>query len=179
VGKRKRGIDSTDRPRSSVAKGRFVQIPFELFECDAYSTLPSGAQCLLIEFIKLCWPDRNGRVGMSQDRASSIAKCSKKTAAKYLELLLERGFIKLTKGELWQQRLAREYAVTSVSRQGRKPTFEYLQWNEGQNFFGGNKKFTVVNETPALGKTRPQKRYNFESLVDLEYQPLITTKVNQ
>lgn len=134
----------------SKSKGQYVQLPNELIESDAYRSLPSGARCLLIEFMRIVFPDRNGKIGMSHDRAATLVNCTKKTAGKYIEMLLQRGFLKLVKGELWQERKAREYALTAASRQGRSPTYEYLDWREGDNFFGKEQLFAGVNQTPEL-----------------------------
>ncbi len=130
--------------------GQFICLYSELTESLAYRSLSSGARCLLQEMMALAWPDRNGRLAMSHERAAGLVRCTKKTAGTYLERLLARGFIKLEKGELWQQRLAREYSLTMVTRQGRRPSHDYLRWSEGDNFFGTNKKFAGVNETPEL-----------------------------
>ena len=131
--------------------GPFIYLYFELTESLAYRSLSSGARCLLQEMMALAWPDRNGRVAMSHERAAGLVRCTKKTAGTYLEKLLVRGFIKLEKGEIWQERLAREYSITMATRQGRQPSHEYLRWLEGDNFYGKNKKFAGVNETPELG----------------------------
>ena len=142
-----------------VAKegGQFIYLYAELTESVAYRSLCPGARCLLQEMMALVWPDRNGRVAMSHERAAGLVGCTKKTAGKYLEMLLVRGFLKLEKGELWQQRLAREYSLTMVTRQGRQPSHDYLRWSEGDNFFGANKKFAGVNETPEQEHLKPQK----------------------
>ena len=137
--------------------GQFICLYSELTESLAYRSLSSGARCLLQEMMALAWPDRNGRLAMSHERAAGLVRCTKKTAGTYLERLLARGFIKLEKGELWQQRLAREYSLTMVTRQGRQPSHDYLRWSEGDNFFGANKKFAGVNETPEQEHLKPQK----------------------
>jgi hypothetical protein len=131
--------------------GQFIQFSQELRDSEAYRSLKPGARCLLIELMMLVWPDRNGKIGMSHAKASLLIGCSKKTAGKYFEMLLSRGFIKVEKGELWQERLAREYSLTMATRQGRQPSHEYLSWTEGMNTYGGNKKLAGVKETPELG----------------------------
>ena len=40
----------------SKSKGQYVQLPNELIESDAYRSLPSGARCLLIEFMRIVFP---------------------------------------------------------------------------------------------------------------------------
>lgn len=137
--------------------GQFIIFSRELFDSDAYRSLSNGARCLLMELMMLVWPDRNGKIGMSHEKASLLIRCSKKSAGKYFEMLLIRGFIKIEKGELWQERLAREYSLTMATRQGRQPSHEYLSWTEGMNFYGGNKKLAGVKETPELGENKPQK----------------------
>ena len=149
MSKKKKKINRYDHVQTKN-RGQFVQVPHELLESAAYRSLPSAARCLLFEFMRLVWPNRNGKIGMSHEKAAELISCTKKTAGKHIEMLLQRGFIKLVKGELWQQRKAREYAVTSATRQGRSPTFEYLSWQEGDNFFGKERLFAGVDETPEL-----------------------------
>jgi len=149
MARKKVAVNKYDRIQSK-SKGQFVQLPNELIESDAYRSLPPGARCLLIEFMRIVFPDRNGKIGMSHDRAARLVNCTKKTAGKYIEMLLQRGFLKLVKGELWQERKAREYALTSASRQGRSPTYEYLGWREGDNFFGKEQWYAEMNQTPEL-----------------------------
>ena len=130
--KTKWGIDV---PRTEKGM-QFIAIGKSLYDCDAYKTLPSGAKILLQELMRLCYPNNNGRVGMSQQRAAEFAGVTKKTAGSYLNLLAERGFIVISKYEMWKQRMSREYRVTACSCNGKAPTEDYLDWEEGQNLFG-------------------------------------------
>ena len=91
--KTKWGIDI---PRTEKGM-QFIAIGKSLYDCDAYKTLPSGAKILLQELMRLCYPNNNGRVGMSQQRAAEFAGVTKKTAGSYLNLLAERGFIVIAK----------------------------------------------------------------------------------
>ncbi len=127
-----------DVPRTEKGM-QFITISKNLYDCDAYKTLPSVAKILLHELMRLCYPNNNGRVGMSQQRAAELAGVTKKTAGSYLNLLSERGFIDISKYEMWKQRMAREYRVTACSCNGKAPTEDYLDWKDGQNLFGKNR----------------------------------------
>jgi len=144
--------DKLKNPDRVVARNKtqYIALSRELVDSEAYRSLKPGARCLLQELMFLVWPDRNGKIGMSQEKASSLLGCTKKSAGKYFEMLLVRGFIKIEKGERWQQRQAREYSLTMAIRQGRQPSHEYLSWTEGMNLYGGNKKFAGVKDTLEL-----------------------------
>ena len=148
--KKRKGIISVDRivPRNKNEKSQFVPLHTELTGSAAYRSLPPGARCLLQEMMSIVFPDRNGKVCMSHDRAAKLVCCTRKTASIHLSKLLERGFVKMTKGELWQQRKSREYSLTMATRSGRWPKHDYLSWKEGDNIFAGSKKFAGLNEDP-------------------------------
>ena len=150
MSKRKKGLNLVDRvvPRNKNEKSQFVPLYIELTGSDAYRSLPPGARCLLHEMMSLVFPDRNGKVCMSHERAAELVSCTRKTAGVHLSKLLECGFLKMTKGEFWQQRKAREYSLTMATCSGRWPNHEYLYRLEGDNIFAGSKKFAGVNETP-------------------------------
>ena len=58
--------------------GQFICLYSELTESLAYRSLSSGARCLLQEMMALAWPDRNGRLAMSHERAAGLVRCTKK-----------------------------------------------------------------------------------------------------
>ena len=124
---------------------QFIPINTSLRDCLAFKTLKPPAKILLLHFIFLAYPDRNGRIGMSHSKAAEIAQVNKATAGKYLEELMIRGFLEMRSHEMWQERMAREYRTTVCNCKGRIATEEFLQWEPGMNFFGRDKKFSGTN----------------------------------
>lgn len=124
---------------------QFIGVAKSLWYSDAFRTLKPPAQILLLHFIFLAYPDRNGRIGMSHSKAAQIAQVNKATAGKYIEELMTRGFLQMRSHEMWRERKAREYRLTLCYCEGRVPTEEFRNWIPGMNFFGRNKKFSGIN----------------------------------
>jgi len=144
VAKRKKGKGAV-KDTVPFRKGeQFIGVSKSLWDCPAFSTLKPPAKILLLHFVFLAYPHRNGSIGMSHSKAAEIAQVNKATAGKYLEELMIRGFLELRSHEMWQERMAREYRTTVCNCKGRMATEEYLQWEPGMNFFGRDKKFSGI-----------------------------------
>ena len=145
MAKRKKGKGAV-KDTVPFRKGeQFIGVSKSLWDCPAFSTLKPPAKILLLHFVFLAYPHRNGSIGMSHSKAAEIAQVNKATAGKYLEELMIRGFLELRSHEMWQERMAREYRTTVCNCKGRIATEEFLQWEPGMNFFGRDKKFSGTN----------------------------------
>lgn len=112
--------------------GPFIQLHEEILASPAYRDLTPVARCLLTEFQRIYRPTRNGHLSISVVNAAQRIKVNKDTAAKAFRSLAEHGFIVLTKGAYWQERLAREWRLTFEPCNGREPTDDWKGWKPGQ-----------------------------------------------
>lgn len=116
-----------------TSKGYHLRLDAELIESPAYRDLKSVARALLIEFANLYRPSRNGRLSISVRNAATLIRCNKTTAEKAFHELASHGFIRVTNMDQWQDKKAREWAVTWQSVGNREPTNEWKAWVEGAN----------------------------------------------
>lgn len=76
--------------------GRFVALDHSLLDSEAYRSLSCGARSLLVEFAKLYNGANNGELFMSQRTAAAKLGISSHTAAaRYIDQLIDRGFISI------------------------------------------------------------------------------------
>ena len=133
----------------------------EWLNSPAYRDLRPVERCLLEEFQRICLPGRNGRLSIDVLRASKLLKVNKSTASGAFHGLIEHGFLVLTKGHLWQQRLAREWRLTLEGCDGRQPTDDWTQWSEGNPVRDVPKNFRSQNRVqndPKIGTNRYQSK---------------------
>ena len=112
------------------SKGRFLQIFHEMFESDAYRSLNCVERCLLSELISLQIPGFREDVFLSTRHAARRLGVHPDTGRKAFHTLARKGFIKLTRGELWQARMAREWRLTFRSYRGREPSDEWRDFKK-------------------------------------------------
>lgn len=118
------------RPKSPKLRrpGYYFKVWAAWFESPAFRNLSPAARCLLMEFLSIYRPGRNGQLSISVQGAMDRVGCSKGTAQKAFRELAEHGFIKLKEGERWQERRAREFALTIESVNGHEPTDDWRDW---------------------------------------------------
>jgi hypothetical protein len=109
-------------------RGGYIQRHEEWLSSPAYRDLSCAARCLLEEFQRIYRPQRNGQLSIGTRRASRLLRVAEGTAGKAFHDLASHGFIKLVKGELWQQREAREWRLTFEPCNGREPTDDWRDW---------------------------------------------------
>ena len=117
------------RKSSFQRSGQFHRIYRDMFESDAYRSLRCVERCLLHELHALYLPSRND-VFLSTRDASKRLRVNADTARKAFHVLENRGFIKLTRGQLWQQRKAREWRLTFESYKDREPTDDWAAYSD-------------------------------------------------
>ena len=140
------------RIKRAKRAGPFVQLHEEILESPAYRDLNPVARCLLTEFQRIYRPSRNGLLSISVMNAGKLIKANKDTASKAFRSLAEHGFIVLTKGEYWQERLAREWRLTFEPCNGREPTDDWKRWKLGHP--------VVTLPNKSRSQTRGQSRPN-------------------
>ena len=80
------------KPGPSVP--RFVQLHHWEMDCPAYRHLSVRGRALLLEFRRLYNGANNGEIYLSVRQAAALLNCCKDTAAKALEELEEKGWIR-------------------------------------------------------------------------------------
>ena len=134
--------------------GSFIQLHEEILASPAYRDLTPKARCLLTEFQRIYRPSRNGWLSISVVNAAKLIKVNKDTASKAFRSLAEHGFIVLTKGEYWQERLAREWRLTFEEFNDREPTDDWKRWRLDQPVVTLPKK----SRSQTRGQSRPNPR---------------------
>jgi len=134
--------------------GPFIQLHEEILASPAYRDLNPVARCLLIEFQRIYRPSRNGRLSISVMNAAKLIRVHKDTASKAFRSLAEHGFIVLTRGEYWQERLAREWRLTFSEYNGREPTDDWKRWKPDQSVV----TFPNKSRSQIKGQPRPNPR---------------------
>lgn len=120
-------------PENSIKRdGGFFPVCREWFNSEAYRDLTPLARCLLMEFQNVHYNGRNGRLSISVENAARRLNVTQKTARAPFHELAEHGFIVLTRGEYWQERIAREWRLTFYGCSGREPTDEWRFWKPEQ-----------------------------------------------
>ena len=126
----------------------------EILASPAYRDLTPAARSLLTEFQRIYRPSRNGQLSIAVVNAAQLIKVHKDTALKQFNSLAEHGFIVLTKGAYWQERLAREWRLTFEECNGREPTDDWKRWRPGQPVVTLPKK----SRSQTKGQQRPNPR---------------------
>ena len=108
-------------------KGQFFRTYREIFESDAYRSLTCIERGLLLELQAHYLPSRCDIFLSTRDAADRL-NVHPDTAGRAFYALESRGFIKLRKGALWQQRISREWRLTFESYRNREPTDEWRQF---------------------------------------------------
>lgn len=121
---------SKPKSRKFRRPGYWFAIHADWFDSAAFRDLSPAARCLLMEFLHLHRPGRNGQLSISVQNAMERVGCSKGTAQHAFRELAEHGFIKLKEGERWQERKAREFALTIEPVNGHEPTDEWRDWRQ-------------------------------------------------
>ena len=118
---------------SSSAKQHYVQLYDDILNSPAYLDLKPPARALLIEFLRIHRPTRNGRLSISTREATERLNVTEPVALRAFEELAEHGFLRLTNLESWQERKAREWELTMLSVNNREPRNDWMQWVSGAN----------------------------------------------
>ena len=100
-----------------------------LFQSAAFRSLKCGERCLLLELYSLYLPSRPD-VFLSVKDAGKRLKVKPETAGKAFHVLEEKGFIRLTRGELWQERVSREWRLTFKEYNDQPPTNEWMKFGK-------------------------------------------------
>ena len=135
-------------------KGSYIRRFECILESPAYRDLKPVARCLLEEFQRIYRPTRQGALSISVVNAQQLLGVSKRTAQNAFHDLESHGFIKLTKGHLWQQRMAREWALTFEKQAtGKQPTDDWQNWTPIKTTVKQN---AGVETYPGLGQKHTQ-----------------------
>lgn len=119
------------------AKEAFFKMDQSLFQSAAFRSLKCVERCLLLELYSLYLPSRPD-VFLSVKDAGKRLKVKPETAGKAFYALEEKGFIKLTRGELWQERVAREWRLTFKEYYQQPPTNDWKRYEKSDADRGTN-----------------------------------------
>ncbi|MDN3645776.1 hypothetical protein QWY75_06115 [Pontixanthobacter aestiaquae] len=125
---------NSKRPKKPNATGRndterFVKLDEWMLRSKSYRLLSAPARALLVEFLRLYNGSNNGHLWISQrDAALAIGVRQHSTAAKYIDELIERGFLKIMVPGSFNNktRHATTYALTMHKIGEAQPTKEFM-----------------------------------------------------
>tara|TARA_B100001989_G_C24541715_1_gene467986 strand:- start:755 stop:1162 length:408 start_codon:yes stop_codon:yes gene_type:complete len=100
----------------------------DVWDSPAFRVLSLKARCLLLELQKLEFPNRNGRIGLSETNAAKLLGCSANTASVAFEELLEVGFIQRSFDGDYSIGRASEWAITYLPVNGREATHDWKNY---------------------------------------------------
>jgi hypothetical protein len=109
-------------------KGGYVSFPLAVLKSDAYLSLTSKSRALLVYIQSLEFPERNGRIGLSEANASKHLDCSPNTASKAFDELINRGLIVCYNEGCHLSGMAREWCITYLPVNGREPTDDWKEY---------------------------------------------------
>ena len=109
-------------------KDRFIKIESSWFESPAFRDLCPLSRCLLIEFVSIYRPGRNGELVLSTRQAAKRIGVAENTVIKSFHDLVEHGFLILTSHQKWMQGMAREFELTVRGIDVRAPKDSWRQW---------------------------------------------------
>ncbi len=107
----------------------------EMMQSPAYRNLKPIARALMDELLLIYQGSNNGQIFLEVREAARRINCHKDSASRAFHELAEHGFIKLTRGDMWQSRKSREWRITFVYHQGREPTNDWMRWEPEKPVF--------------------------------------------
>jgi hypothetical protein len=119
--------------KQQASKEHHIRLHDSLLNSAAYLDLKPPARALLIEFLRIHRPSRNGRLSISTRDAMARINVSEPTAIKAFEELATHGFIRLKNHENWMERKAREWELTMLQVNNHEPRNNWMQWEQGAN----------------------------------------------
>jgi predicted transcriptional regulator of viral defense system len=123
-------MGSYSKSKGRSDKERYVGLPYYMLNSEAYKSLNPNAVCIYIELKRRFHGANNGYIGLSVREASEVINSSINTACKYLNELMDRGFIKRNKvGEFRvKNRQSTEYILTEYAWNNQRATKEFMKW---------------------------------------------------
>ncbi len=136
----------------SASRQHYVAINDDVLNSPAYLDLKPPARALLVEFLRIHRPTRNGRLSISTRESTTRLNVTEPTALKAFAELAEHGFIRLTNNESWQERKAREWELTMLPVNNHEPRHDWMQWIPGANLcpLPTKKKKSPTKKTGAI-----------------------------
>ncbi len=132
---------------------RHVQL-MEWFQASqAWATLKPGPRALYVELKRRFNGGNNGNIFLSHRDASEVLNVSRKTVAGYFDVLIERGFIVVTRGHcLGPSGVGQSatYRLTEEKMSDGSATKEFMRWKPAPK-----KKKPLVKTTHSLGEKLP------------------------
>lgn len=126
----KRKKSKIDEKGRNPHKDRFVKLDAWIMQSPAYRLLSPGARALLLEFMRLYNGQNNGTLFMSQrDAATAVGVKNHQTAARYIQELVKRGFLRVTMPGSFNNKThtATSYALAMYDVGNRSATKDFMK----------------------------------------------------
>lgn len=139
--RKRRKVDATGRNKTVA---RFVMLEHWVLNSAAYKSLPAGPRALLIHIAQFHNGTNNGAISYSARQGEEELHVTKNTAAKWIRMLEERGFLICTEDSSfgWKQGAraakARTWRLTMYPADGRAETKDFMRWIPTEKTIDGN-----------------------------------------
>jgi hypothetical protein len=145
---RRRGVNAKGRTKGGE---RYVKLDHYLLKSPAWRSLSPGAKCLLIEVWQRHNGINNGEISYSVREAAKSLRCSKNTAAKWFQELVERGILKPRQpgSFTYKKRHATEWEITAEQFRGKPASKDFMRWKPPDE---------TQNPVPVRGTDGPSQR---------------------
>ena len=127
--------------------GRYIAMPYSMFEHVNYKTLSSKERDVLMLFKHRFNGTNNGEIHLTPREIGKWYGCSKSTAHKALVTLYERGFIKPNKFGYFTNRLGTTWILTFERYRNNPPTNEWASYDEKQKKVPGIEPYSSLDRT--------------------------------
>ncbi len=111
-------------------RGKSVPAYHDIMDSEAYRSLSAKSRCLLLELQRIEFPNRNGRIGLTVQKAASLLRVVEDTASAAFNELIDRGFIERSLDANYLRGISREWRVTFLPCNGRPPTNEWKSYKK-------------------------------------------------
>lgn len=124
-GRKGRSINHTGRSKHD---DQYIPISYPMAHSAAWRSLSGSAIKVYVELRTRYHGHNNGKLSLSMDEGARLLGMSKSTVKRAIAVLIDRGFITITRPGFWYGRQATLYSVTDRSLDGNLAINTWKQW---------------------------------------------------
>lgn len=119
--------------RGKESTQRFVALPYNLLESEAWKEISPNAALMYVELKRRYNGANNGNITLSYREAAKAGRCGIGTAKRKLEELQRCGFVKIANKGCYQNRHATTWILTCQVYQGQTPSMEWKHYRKNNS----------------------------------------------
>lgn len=171
-------MSSVNKTGRSKGDGRYINIYHALLNTPAWEQMTPLGKAAFIECMRFFNGSNNGRIAISSRSLADKLGVGKSTAARAIEELLSRGFLRLSKAsDFSKKRLASEYRFTHLvcNKTGSLPSKEFMTYGKSSV---QTTKSTTSKEHPLDGILYVSHQRDYAEWQQAPYRPVCGTIAN-